>query len=517
MNSATTSSVGLAPYDGPWTLEHRIHLLRRTAFGVNFQDILSFQNLDLNSCLDIILSPQPEPPPPVNDYETVLNDYTGVVPGQTWVKAIRGSADLEGQRMNSHYRSFHSRMLNDSGAFMEKLTLFWQNHFAVQFETVKDSRFMYEFYRTIRTNALGNFKALVKAITLDPAMLVCLNGELNNKYSPDENYARELQELFTIGKGTNARYSEEDIRQAAKVLTGWKAHIFLIEKFYYDEDHDYSDKQFSEYYGNTIIKGDKGDIELDALLTMIFLKQDVSEYICSKLYRWYVYYEIDEQVQNNIIIPLAKIFRDNDYEILPVLKTLFKSAHFFDALNMGCQIKNPYDFSIGLYRLLKPGINDLNEFSDNGLSLIADLLQMQMLAYHPPNIAGWPAYSQSPAYYQLWLNSSTIESRNKLISKVLNNSGFNILSFISFFPSPEDVDYLISTFNSLLFPPNLDDSVKNTAKSILLTGQSNSLYWTKAWNDYKTNPDNEITKNTVLVRLRAFLEYLFSQPNYFLC
>ena len=184
-------------------------------------------------------------------------------------------------------------------------------------------------------------------------MLRYLNGYVNTASAPDENYARELQELFTLGKGPAVQYTEADVRTAARVLTGWRINTTNYTSYFDATRHDTAAKVFSSFYGGKTITGKTGAAgatETDELIDMIFLKDEVSKFICRRLYRWFVYYKIDAAVELNIIEPLAKIFRDNNYEIKPVMRALLQSEHFYDVLNQGCLIKSPVDLIVGHLR-----------------------------------------------------------------------------------------------------------------------------------------------------------------------
>jgi len=150
-----------------------------------------------------------------------------------------------------------------------------------------------------------------------------------------------------MGKGPNSKYTEDDVKAAARVLTGWNINP-LTNPFtttFLNTNHDTTDKKFSAFYGNTVIKGQSGinagNTELDDMLTMMFKVDEVALYLCRKLYEFFVYYEIDETVETNVIVPLAKVFRDSGYDVKTVLKTLLSSEHFYDTWNRGCVIKDP--------------------------------------------------------------------------------------------------------------------------------------------------------------------------------
>ncbi|HEY0273496.1 MAG TPA: DUF1800 domain-containing protein, partial [Chitinophaga sp.] len=349
---------GIAPYAGVWTADQVTHLLKRTMFGATRADIDFFKGLGMDAAVDLLLNsgtPYVAPTPPVNNYGA---DPTGIAEGAVWVHSAQPEAGDEADMLNdSRNRSWKAwwfgLMVNQSRSLNEKMTLFWHNHFATETMTVKDGRLAWLTNETLRKNALGNFKDLTKAITLDPGMLVYLNGYLNSKEAADENYARELQELFTVGKGPDSHYTEDDVRAAARVLTGYRVDFDTCTTYFQTTEHDTENKQFSDFYSAKIISGQtgpQGQNELDALLDIIFAQVECAKFICRKLYRFFIYYTIDAAAEANVITPLANLFIASKFEIKPVLSALFKSEHFFDPGNMSCLIKSPVDFVVGMCR-----------------------------------------------------------------------------------------------------------------------------------------------------------------------
>ena len=338
---------GIDPYTGNWSQKEVLHLLRRTMFGATKSDIDYFVTKNMSDAVDELLSPTSfTPDPPVNNYNNGRITDPDIALGDTWVNGPTNQA-LYNARMESMRSWWYGLMLNQDRSILEKMTLFWHNHFATETQVYRDPIFGYNHHQMLRENSLGDFKALVKKITVDPAMLVYLNGEKNTNRAPDENYARELQELFTLGKGEDSGYTEIDVQQAARVLTGWRVNRTSFTSYFNPNLHDSDDKTFSSFFGNKKITGKSGAAgadELDELLDMIFSEEEVSKYMCRKLYRWFVYYDIDAAAETNVIEPLATIFRNNNYQIKPVLSALFKSQHFFDVVNRGCLIKSPVDY-----------------------------------------------------------------------------------------------------------------------------------------------------------------------------
>jgi len=238
---------GVEHFAAVWDEPKLRHLLRRTLFGFKQDDFTSWKGKSMAEVVQLLLSPSPTPLPPVNNYnDTNFSDPT-VPAGQTWVNApYDGNAN--GRRISSLKSWWLGNLLQQNSSIHEKMTLFWHNHFATEAQDVGDARYMYKYYSLLRKYALGNFKEFVLEITKDPAMLRYLNGYLNTKTAPDENYARELQELFTLGKGPLVFYTEADVRAAARVLTGYTVNATTISSAFDPNRHDTGNKQFSTYY-----------------------------------------------------------------------------------------------------------------------------------------------------------------------------------------------------------------------------------------------------------------------------
>lgn len=525
----TTST--LSPYTGPWTEAHAIHLLRRTTFGVKPAEVQTLMGMTMSQAVDTLLNiSTTAPTPPVNNYQAVVPDPT-VPLGQPWVTAPYDSNTV-GQRYYSFKSWWTGQMINQDMSILEKMVLFWHNHFATEVLTVGDARKSYKLNAMFRANALGNFKTLVKNVTLDPSMLVYLNGYLNTKTAPDENYGRELQELFTIGKGFTPIYDEDDIKAAAKALTGWRVNNTTITSYFDSTRHDTTNKVFTSFYNNYVVvgkSGASGATEVDDLIYMIFNKQETALHICRKLYRYFVYYIIDSTTEANIIVPMAQTLVANNYDIKPVLTELLKSEHFYDVNSMSCYIRTPLDYLIGMFRTMKIDIPSTltvdkkyaiwNYIRSYGSSLAMDLGD-------PPNVSGWPAYYQEPDYYETWINSNTLPKRMSFADMMLN-SGFsagtgtvikiNPIEFAKLCPNVGDPNALIDFCVQYLLGLGLTASTKNAIKvAELLSGQTSDYYWTTAWTNYVSNP-NTTNTNTVTTRLKSMLSELLRLPEHHLC
>lgn len=525
--AASPPDSGLAPYTGPWNRDTVIHLLRRALFGPVKADIDYFLGKTMETAVnEILYAPFTPPPPPVNDYNNPDFTDPDVPFGQTFENTpLNVSAEF--YRVESTRAWWTRLMLNSGRSIREKMTLFWHNHLPVQFAEAFFGSMLYRYTKTLRANALGNFKTMMREITLDPAMLIYLNGYLNSRLAPDENYAREIQELFVIGKDLPQHFTEDDVKAAARLLTGWKTDGFA--HFFFANDHDTGDKQFSAFYNNRKIQGRSGpgagEAELDDFLDMLFDHPEAARFVCRKIYRFFVYHDIDAQTEQNVIVPLAQIFRDNNYDILPVLDVLFKSEHFYDTLNRGVVIKSPVDMCVGLFRqfgVKLPGNVDLLDNFVISFYLNYAMEAMLQIPGDPPNVAGWQAYYQVPGFDKLWINTGTLPKRGEFtagmvfvgINAVNNKAAIDVLSWAATLSNPGNINDLINESLELLLGLPVSQAVKDSLKPILLTGLPNESYWTLGWSLYQSDPSNEMLAGAVRVRLQAYLYRVLQMEEY---
>ncbi len=534
MPSAPPPNGGLSAYSGAWNENEVTHLLKRTLFGATKADIDYFRSKTLEQSVNELLNPSaPLPNPPVKEYTipaTATIPDNNILPGSTWVLDPNKDGTVNFLRNASFKKWWMGVMVNQDRSIREKMTLFWHNHFSTETNTISNSQFVFKHHLLLRTYALGNFKSLTRAVTIDPAMLIYLNGEKNTVKAPDENYGREIQELFCCGKGPNSFYTEGDVKAAAQVLTGWKNDTINLSSSFDPTRHDTGNKQFSNFYKNTTIQGKTGptagDEELDAFLDMIFSAQEVAKYFCRRLYRWFVYYDIDSTVEANIITPLAEILRTNSYEVKPVLDILLKSEHFFDMLAKGCQIKSPVDLVVGMCRELKVTFQPESDYLTNyGLYnyLVSSVSNMQQNIGDPPDVSGWKAYYQVPQFSEIWINSDTLPKRNQFTDAMMQ-SGYTFngkkmivdsTEFAKTLSNPGDPNQLINDILKIIYRIDISAASKLQLKTdILLGGQSSDYYWTDAWNLFISNPGNIANSTTVKNRVRDLLKYFMDIAEY---
>ncbi len=544
-------SSGLATYTGNWSTREALHLLRRTGFGFRKSNVDTLQSLSMNAAVDLVLNLNTTPPnPPVNFYQNSQPDENGLAYGADWTNnAFSGydiGSDTNGERTTGLAAWGLGLALNQDITIKEKMTLFWYHFIPIDFEFVKQSsntycntnsaRVCYKYMKMFRDNATGNFKTLIRNVATQPAMMYYLNNQANTKTAPDENFAREIMELFTIGKDVTPTYTQDDVVQAAKVLTGWRVENLNTNTEstnFIASLHDTSNKQFSSFFNNTIIPN-SGSAELDLFIDMIFSKSEiVSKYICRRLYRFFVYYDIDASIETNIITPLAQYFVDNNWNILPVLEKLFKSEHFFDMANRGVYIKSPFDIIIGSLRTFNINYNVSDSSNYEAQYELWKLFNyamsdMEQAMGKIPNVAGWQAFYQKPSYHEYWINSNSIQRRYGLIEYIFY--GFDkkynglttrievdTIAFVQQFNNTicEDPNLLVDECVKYLLPIDLSSALKNTIKTqTLLTGQASDYYWTEAWIDYVTTPGNMSFKTIVQTRLRSLLLTIVEYAEY---
>lgn len=542
---------GLSPYSGVWTVNEAAYLLRRTQFGFKKADADSFITLGMTASVDTLLNfTNTIPSPPVNYYQPTSSDENSLPYGSDWTQNVfTGST---GSTTNTNrtrgLASWNLGLaLNQELNIREKMSMFWYHFIPIDFTTVRNSpnsfcsnnsaRICYDYIKYFRTNCMGNFKILIRNMATQPAMMYYLNNQVNSKTAPDENFAREVMELFTLGKDPLSLYTQNDVVQAAKVLTGWRVkNLNASPTFttYDDTVHDKTTKTFSSFFNNTVITG-TGANELDAFVDMIFSKSVVvSEYICRRLYRFFVYYDIDAQVEANVITPLAQVFVANNWNILPVLDTLFKSQHFYDMANRGAYIKSPFDLVIGSIRTFNVNTTVTDPSNHNAQYGIWNdfnaslLLSMEQSMGAIPNVSGWNAFYQQPSFHEYWINSTTTQKRFSFLTSIFNgyNKTYNglttrievdVIGWVKQFPNETcaNPDLLVDQCVKYLLPIDLSTSVKNTLKiQNLLSNQTANMYWETAWNNYTSNPTNATNITTVKTRLKSLLLTIIQLAEY---
>ena len=536
MSAEMSPPSNITEFTEEWTYEKAAHLLRRATFGPTHEQIMQALDLGLKGTIDLLFSKKTLPDPPVN---FSFGDDPYVPVGESWIDKPnpQNSSGINGYRNTSIRAWTYMQFLEDGTSIREKMVVFWHNHFAVAF--ISDPNYLFHYINLIRKYATGNFRELIKEMTINGAMLNFLNGNQSTKRAPNENFARELLELYTVGKGALAgpgdysTFTEEDVIAISKVLTGWKdekntnGDKETIDVIFHPDLHDTSDKQLSHRFGNATISNG-GAEEYKNLIDTIFQQESAAKFICRKLYRWFVYYDIDDAVENDIIGPLAQILIENDYEIEPVLRTLFSSQHFSDIQNVGPYIKNPIDYTTSVLKQTYAYESIPKDAQSLYYSIMYELrysiILMQMWFYNPPSVAGWEAYYETPNYYRLWINATTLRERfnyansfassrgARIENTVIKSNPLKMIQNIELEAS-KDPNIVVREFSKMLHPKPLTDKQYDGLKNILIPGLPD-FEWTVEFSAYLNNPEDVTIKKSVETKLHNLLKVLLTMEEF---
>ncbi|MFN4255978.1 MAG: DUF1800 family protein [Saprospiraceae bacterium] len=374
----------LSPYvpsaDKPWDARRVAHLYRRLGFGATLAQIQQGLQMSPSDLVDSLLDtaadlPIPDPPYWAN---FTMQDYEDA-----------NDPDLQFAHRDELRRQWLRDMVNES--IRAKMVLFWHNHFVTELNVYGCNAYLWDYYSLLNEYAFGNFRVFVREMGKTGAMLSYLNGNQNIADEPNENYARELMELFTMGESNG--YTQADIVEMARALTGWRANDYECTAPYFDPDlHD---------NGQKTIFGQTANFNFNTAHNLIFTarSQQVSGYIAEKLYKHFAYQTPDKQVVDG----LAATFKASNWELLPVLKQLLKSEHFFDDERVACRIKNPLESMLTIFKMA--GADAANDIETGWLDAISYWsYQLGQEIFNPVNVAGWPGHHK-------WLNESTLTTR----------------------------------------------------------------------------------------------------------
>lgn len=560
INTATVAPAvvsGLAPYTGPWEKPQATHLLRRALFGPKRDEILDATAIGLSATLDKLFGDIDPADPPVNHFFT---EDPNVPIGATWVD----SPHLENVNV-SDYRSpsmkgwLMNLLIDSPYSIREKIMMFYVNHFGMA--GINDNKAEYQFIDLFQQDGLGSFQEMIEKISVLPAMLNFLDGHYSSKWAPNENYARELLELFTIQKGPlvgpedYTYYTEQDVRVFARCLTGWQyqgfassEHPNLTSHFVYNRHDDETNsnnpnqerKQLSERFGSVIITNSNED-EYKDVINVVFQQAETPKAICREFYRFFVHYDITQEVEDQVISPLAEYFADNDFNVGLTLRLLFESQHFFDIAVMGPMIKNPYEFIFSIARPLggynhlgmsmvnnSDDLSNIHTIYNIGRSYYWRAGNLDMLAFQPPSVAGWAAYYQTPNFYRNWIGSATLQERRRLVQAFTNQGlytqtddgdydprPFDWLGFIDNLTNPYDVNDVVQETVEIFLPREIHEDQFNALKS-RLTGDVSDQEWTIQYGDYQASPNNPDVVNPLTNKVKDFFRSLFSMAEFHL-
>lgn len=400
-----------ASKDLQWTRSHAAHLLRRAGFGGTPEQAAHLLRLGRDAAVDLLVdydrTPQEDPGYPLDAF--VATPPRGVFAG------LNESQRQELKRVilavgvanaNAVREWWLRRMVITARPLEEKMTLFWHGHFTSGLREVKSPQLLYRQNEFLRANALGNFKALVKGISRDPAMLIYLDNASNVKNQPNENYARELMELFTLGEGN---YTEQDVREAARAFTGWtirfrggkrvraagdgaQQDVFMVRR----DQHDDGAKTFLGHTGN---------FDGDDVIDIIFEQPAISRFLARKLWTFFV----EPNPEAQAIEAFAEVIRRNQFDLKESMRTLFRSDAFYSPRARFALVKSPTELVVGTFRLLEVPPGNLRGAAQAMTQMGQELLQ-------PPNVRGWVGGRS-------WINTSTLFARYNAVAGLVYGSG----------------------------------------------------------------------------------------------
>lgn len=448
---------------------HLLHLYNRAGFGISPNELKRLSKKSKKKVVDELFSNSKTNSPIVVDtsFLKTINpkELKDSNKRQEFTRKSR-------QKIREFSESWFQRILNPNEILREKMTLFWANHFVCENNQI---HFIQQYHNTLRANALGNFGDFTKAISKEPAMLFFLNNKQNKKKSPNENFARELMELFTLGQDN---YSQTDVKEAARAFTGY-GNNFKGKFIFYPKQHDDGEKTFLNKTGN---------FNGDAIINIILEKRECALFICKKIYTYFV----NESINQQHLEAMTEVFY-KDYNIEKLMRFVFTSKWFYEEANIGCKIKSPMELLAGLYKIVP-----FEFVKTNQIHAIQRILGQELM--RPPNVAGWKTG-------KYWIDSNTIVTRLRLPSVLLNNA---IITFVDtdddnmMMRKKPNFQFFKTKVNWNVFSSNFEKYTKEALLEHLIVTKINSK-----------------SKETLLkeseIPLKDFCIQIMSLPEYQLC
>ncbi|MDR7483177.1 MAG: DUF1800 domain-containing protein [Armatimonadota bacterium] len=380
-----------------WDRAKAAHLLNRAGFGGRPEEVDHVLRLGPEAAVEELLNydriPEEFPPPNFSDvralFEEVARLRAGRAPEAERRQAFQAALRANVQKLQELRAWWLARMIQTRRPLQEKMVLFWHGFLVSGYPDARIAEFLYVQNELFRRMALGNFKALVLAISRDPAMLQYLDNDSNRKGRPNENYARELLELFTMGIG---HYTEQDVREAARAFTGWTHRGYLPEFVFNPAWHDDGPKTFL---------GRTGNLDGTDIIDVIFEQPATARRLPTRLFEYFGYLRPEE----HLVEEMADLFRRSAFEVRPLVRAILTSQAFYSPRAMRTQVKSPAQLVVGTARLL-----EIEPARAPQLLRAMDLMGQALFA--PPNVGGWPQGER-------WITTSTILQRYNFSALVL--------------------------------------------------------------------------------------------------
>lgn len=377
------------------------HLLWRSAFGPMSEMAAGLDTISQKELWALLVKTSAKPVEKIEVTKNPADDY--MMGGTADLKEMQKAVKDPGQRKKLREKSkedfkamnlrWLETMVSSEAQLREKMSLFWHGHFACR---TLNSFYGQELLQIIRSNALGSFADMLKAVSKSPAMLQFLNNQQNKKTHPNENFAREVMELFTMGRGN---YTENDVKEAARAFTGWAFNLqgeFVFRKNQHDD-------------GSKTFLGKTGNFDGDDILNILLENRQTANYISRKIYRYFVNENVNEQSQQW----LGNRFYSNNYNISKLLQDIYTSDWFYDEKNIGTRIKSPVELLAGIRRLLPMQL-------ENQQSQLLFQRALGQVLFYPPNVAGWAGGKN-------WIDSSSLMLRLRIPQILSANDALDIM------------------------------------------------------------------------------------------
>jgi uncharacterized protein (DUF1800 family) len=394
------ATTALQPYRGKLDERSAAHLLRRAGFGGTPDEIRSYAAMTSDDAVESLIRypstanlPQPDPYDRRNALAQI-RFYRGDKEQQRAL--LKDAIRSERESIGEMRLWWMNRMLTTPAPLQEKMTLYWHGHFT---SYVNFARLTYVQNQLFRQYALGNVRSLTHDVSKDGAMLLYLNNDTNVESHPNENYARELMELFTLGLG---HYTEDDVRESARAWTGWRM-TKLTEEIYFDPRlHDDGTKTFL---------GQTGNFEGDNIVDIIYSQPQCARFLATGLLNFFVYNDPEPELIDGV----AALLRKHDYDLAPVMSALLRSNVFYSPRAYRALVKSPVEFVVGTYKAL--GLTQMD------VSAVEAAAHMGQIVFQPPNVAGWPGG-------QNWLTSGTMIARQNFIAQLVGSQTLSQSSWL---------------------------------------------------------------------------------------
>lgn len=363
------------------------HLLWRAAFGPTAENAGSLDTISPKKLWELLVKTSEKTPERMNVSQNLIDTYFSGAKEMDAMKKPeltkeqrKEIQDMSREGLRKLNIAWLDKMVNSESQLSEKMSLFWHGHFACR---VNNSFFQQELLQVIRENALGNFKDLIMAVSKSPAMLQFLNNQQNRKQHPNENFAREVMELFTMGRGN---YSETDVKEAARAFTGWGFNPkgeFMFRRFQHDD-------------GSKTVLGKTGNFNGDDIINLLIEQKQTARFISKKVYKYFV----NDNVDDAKVEWLGNRFYQSSYDIKKLLEDIYTSDWFYAEKNVGTKIKSPIELLAGIRRLLPMQM-------ENDQSQLLFQRTLGQVLFFPPNVAGWPGGKN-------WIDSSSLMLRLRI-------------------------------------------------------------------------------------------------------